>query len=170
MAELKFTGNCLCGTRPILSFDKNFSESPHLALLKELFTQIFGVPKHHPKSQPFIDHVYSFSVLDNRIWFRNFQILTEDGALAEIGPRFVLNPVSKSSYSFKCAHQINPITSKCNMRLNKCAKSKLCQNYIIEMVFGGYVMYIFDTFYFSYMLFCLYLKHCILIVIFLSIG
>lgn len=94
MGELKFTGNCLCGTRPILSFDKSFSEVPHLMLLKELLLQIFGVPKHHPKSQPFIDHVYSFTVLDNRIWFRNYQILTEDGALAEIGPRFVLNPVS----------------------------------------------------------------------------
>lgn len=94
MAELKLTGNCLRGSRPLLSFDPTFSEKPQYQLLKELFTQIFGVPKHHPKSQPFFDHVYTFTVLDNRIWFRNFQILSEDGALAEIGPRFVLNPVS----------------------------------------------------------------------------
>lgn len=94
MEELKLTGNCLRGSRPLLSFDKVFNEKPHYAVLKELFTQIFGVPKHHPKSQPFFDHVYTFTVLDNRIWFRNFQILSEEGALTEVGPRFVLNPVS----------------------------------------------------------------------------
>ncbi|XP_015171032.1 PREDICTED: ribosome biogenesis protein BRX1 homolog, partial [Polistes dominula] len=100
MGELKMTGNCLKGSRPLLSFDENFNTKPHYSLLKELFTQIFGVPNHHPKSQPFFDHVYTFTVLDNRIWFRNFQILTEDGGLAEIGPRFVLNPVKIFSSSF----------------------------------------------------------------------
>ncbi|GFG38229.1 hypothetical protein Cfor_03827 [Coptotermes formosanus] len=101
MAELKFTGNCLKGSRPLLSFDKNFTTNPHYILLKELFVQIFGTPYHHPKSQPFIDHVITFSVLDNRIWFRNFQILSEDGALAEIGPRFVLNPIKIFDGSFQ---------------------------------------------------------------------
>lgn len=93
MAELKLTGNCLRSSRPILSFDPLFAEKPHYTLLKELFLQIFGVPKQHPKSQPFFDHVFTFTILDDRIWFRNFQILSEDGALAEVGPRFVLNPV-----------------------------------------------------------------------------
>lgn len=93
MGELKLTGNCLRGSRPILSFDTSFKELPHYKLLKELFGQIFGVPRYHPKSQPFVDHVYTFTLLDNRIWFRNFQILSEDGALAEVGPRFALNPV-----------------------------------------------------------------------------
>ncbi|XP_047353010.1 ribosome biogenesis protein BRX1 homolog [Vespa velutina] len=100
MGELKMTGNCLRGSRPLLSFDENFNTKPHYNLLKELFIQIFGVPYHHPKSQPFFDHVYTFTVLDNRIWFRNFQILTEDGGLAEIGPRFVLNPVKIFANSF----------------------------------------------------------------------
>ncbi|XP_034935698.1 ribosome biogenesis protein BRX1 homolog [Chelonus insularis] len=100
MGELKLTGNCLRGSRPLLSFDENFSTNPHYSLLKELFTQIFGVPNHHPKSQPFFDHIYTFNVLDNRIWFRNYQILTEDGGLAEIGPRFVLNPVNIFAGSF----------------------------------------------------------------------
>jgi len=63
--------------------------------------QIFSTPYHHPKSQPFIDHVITFSVLDDRIWFRNFQILSEDGALAEIGPRFVLNPIKIFDGSFQ---------------------------------------------------------------------
>ncbi|XP_044261435.1 ribosome biogenesis protein BRX1 homolog [Tribolium madens] len=100
MSELKLTGNCLRGSRPLLSFDPSFTEKPHYTLLKELLSQTFGVPKHHPKSQPFFDHVYTFTVLDNRIWFRNFQILSEDGALAEVGPRFVLNPVKIFSGSF----------------------------------------------------------------------
>ncbi|XP_026751138.2 ribosome biogenesis protein BRX1 homolog [Galleria mellonella] len=100
MGELKMTGNCLRGSRPLLSFDPQFTKDPHYNLLKELLTQIFGVPYHHPKSQPFFDHVYTFMILDNRIWFRNYQILSEDGALAEIGPRFVLNPVKIFSGSF----------------------------------------------------------------------
>ncbi|XP_045764968.1 ribosome biogenesis protein BRX1 homolog isoform X2 [Maniola jurtina] len=100
MGELKMTGNCLKGSRPLLSFDPQFTKYAHYSLLKELLVQIFGVPKHHPKSQPFFDHVYTFMILDNRIWFRNYQILSEDGALAEIGPRFVLNPVKIFSGSF----------------------------------------------------------------------
>ncbi|KAJ8305682.1 hypothetical protein KUTeg_016227 [Tegillarca granosa] len=83
MSELKMTGNCLKGSRPLLSFDK-----------------IFSTPNQHPKSQPFIDHVYTFSIADNRIWFRNYQILEEDGSLAEIGPRFVLNPIRIFEGSF----------------------------------------------------------------------
>ncbi|PSN32073.1 Ribosome biogenesis protein BRX1 [Blattella germanica] len=101
MAELKMTGNCLKGSRPLLSFDENFTKLPHYSLLKELFVQVFGTPNQHPKSQPFTDHVMTFSVLDNRIWFRNYQILSEDGALAEIGPRFVLNPIKIFEGSFR---------------------------------------------------------------------
>lgn len=100
MGELKMTGNCLRGARPLLSFDTQFTEVPHLRVIKELFTQIFGVPNYHPKSQPFFDHVYTFAYIDKRIWFRNFQILSEDGGLAEIGPRFVLNPVKLFRDSF----------------------------------------------------------------------
>ncbi|XP_006615595.1 ribosome biogenesis protein BRX1 homolog [Apis dorsata] len=100
MAELKMTGNCLKGSRPLLSFDENFNTKLHYTLLKELLIQIFDVPNHHPKTQPFFDHIYTFTILDNRIWFRNFQILTEDGGLAEIGPRFVLNPIKIFTDSF----------------------------------------------------------------------
>jgi len=89
MGELKLSGNCLRGSRPLLSFDKTFDEQPHYQLLKELFVQVFGTPNQHPKSQPFFDHVLSLTVLDNRIWFRNYQIITEDGSLAEIGTIFL---------------------------------------------------------------------------------
>ncbi|XP_065216252.1 ribosome biogenesis protein BRX1 homolog [Planococcus citri] len=101
--ELKLTGNCLTGSRPLLSFDNSFIEHPHFSLLRELFVQTFGVPNHHPKSQPFVDHVLTFSVLDNRIWCRNYQIISEQGALAEIGPRYVLNPIKIFEGSFSGA-------------------------------------------------------------------
>ncbi|XP_058831325.1 ribosome biogenesis protein BRX1 homolog [Topomyia yanbarensis] len=100
MGEMKLTGNCLRGSRPILSFDQEFTKQPHLAVIKELLTQIFGVPNHHPKSQPFVDRVISFTLLDNRIWYRHFQILSEDGGLAEVGPRFVMNPIKIFEGSF----------------------------------------------------------------------
>ncbi|KAG8599105.1 hypothetical protein GDO81_002877, partial [Engystomops pustulosus] len=74
LAELKMTGNCLKGSRPLLSFDPVFDQDPYLSVLKELFIQTFGTPRYHPKSQPFVDHVFTFSVADNRIWFRNYQI------------------------------------------------------------------------------------------------
>ncbi|KAG8225302.1 hypothetical protein J437_LFUL001916 [Ladona fulva] len=103
MGELKLTGNCLKGSRPLLSFDEHFSTKPHLALMKELFIQTFSTPNHHPKSQPFIDHVLTFSYLDGRIWFRNYQIVEEDGSLAEVGPRFVLLPIKIFDGSFSGA-------------------------------------------------------------------
>ena len=93
MAELKMTGNCLAASRPLLSFCPTFSQDTHWDLIKELLTSIFGIPNQHPKSQPFFDHVFTFSVVDGKIWFRNYQIVEESGSLAEIGPRMVLNPI-----------------------------------------------------------------------------
>ncbi|XP_051845585.1 ribosome biogenesis protein BRX1 homolog [Antechinus flavipes] len=100
LAELKMTGNCLRGSRPLLSFDPTFDESPHYSLIKELLIQIFCTPQYHPKSQPFVDHVFTFTIMDNRIWFRNYQIIEEDAALVEIGPRFVLNLIKIFQGSF----------------------------------------------------------------------
>uniref|UniRef100_A0A8C2B2Z4 Ribosome biogenesis protein BRX1 homolog n=1 Tax=Cyprinus carpio TaxID=7962 RepID=A0A8C2B2Z4_CYPCA len=51
LAELKMTGNCLKGSRPLLSFDPKCEKEPHHALLKELFTQIFSTPRSHPKRE-----------------------------------------------------------------------------------------------------------------------
>eukprot|EP00937_MAST-01D_sp_MAST-1D-sp2_P003984 g3984.t1 len=107
MDELKLTGNSLVGSRPILNFDAAFDQEPHLQLLKRIFVQVFGTPRGHPKSKPFVDRVMGFYWLDNKIWVRNFQIADNragkrrDGAalhagkdpteLVEMGPRFVLN-------------------------------------------------------------------------------
>ncbi|KAF9344169.1 Ribosome biogenesis protein brx1 [Mortierella sp. AD094] len=111
MEELKMTGNCLKGSRHILSFDKNFESSPQWMLMKELFTQVFGIPKTSRRIKPFVDHVISFSIVDNRVWFRNYQITekplehrsatdTTDLTLVEIGPRFVMNPIRTFDGSF----------------------------------------------------------------------
>ena len=68
--ELKLTGNCLKYSRPLLSFDGGFESTAHLKLVKEMFVQVFNTPKNHPKSKPFIEHVFSFNLHDGRIWFR----------------------------------------------------------------------------------------------------
>jgi ribosome biogenesis protein BRX1 len=129
MEELHFTGNCLKGSRPILSFDASFDSAPHLKVLKELFLHIFGVPKGARKSKPFVDHVMAFTLADGKIWIRNYQInesepskvVAKDGeetsskkekktkhnpnkdteiSLVEIGPRFVLTPIVIQEGSF----------------------------------------------------------------------
>ncbi|CAE6418843.1 unnamed protein product, partial [Rhizoctonia solani] len=102
MDELKMTGNCLKGSRGLLSFDPGFDSGEHWKLIKELFTHIFGVPPTARRAKPFIDHILTFSIVDNKIWFRNFQIIEKDPlkpngppetSLVEIGPRFVLTPI-----------------------------------------------------------------------------
>jgi len=111
MNELKFSGNCLKGSRPLLMFDKAFDEEPHLRLIKDLFSQVFGTPAMHPRSKPFIDHMLCFYYCGDRIWFRNYQIAEEyfpdkqgknktEDALIEIGPRFVMNLIKILSGSF----------------------------------------------------------------------
>jgi ribosome biogenesis protein BRX1 len=128
MEELHFTGNCLKGSRPILSFDASFDSAPHLRVLKELFLHIFGVPKGARKSKPFIDHVMGFTLADGKIWVRNYQISETEASslsttqesssdkpkvvkarekgkdteisLVEIGPRFVLTPIVIQEGSF----------------------------------------------------------------------
>ncbi|KAH9050600.1 ribosome biogenesis protein BRX1 [Lactarius hengduanensis] len=74
MDELKMTGNCLKGSRGLLSFDAAFEETEWGRLTKELFTHIFGVPPQARRAKPFIDHILTFSILDSKIWFRNFQV------------------------------------------------------------------------------------------------
>lgn len=114
MEELKLTGNHLKGSRPILTFSSNFDKQPHWKLLKEMFIQIFGTPKNHRKSKPFYDHVIVFSILDDHVWFRNYQISCphnggtqkidrgdlEKMTLVEVGPRFCLNPIKIFGGSF----------------------------------------------------------------------
>uniref|UniRef100_A0A7R9UZK9 Brix domain-containing protein n=1 Tax=Chlamydomonas euryale TaxID=1486919 RepID=A0A7R9UZK9_9CHLO len=105
MAELKLSGNHLKGSRPVLSFDKAFDGQPHLQLVKEMLGQIFTTPRRHHKSKPFFDHVLSFSVADDRIWMRNYQVVAAvdkrgETSLVEVGPRMCLNPIKIFDGSF----------------------------------------------------------------------
>ena len=104
-AELRFTGNCLTRSRPILSFHKDFDdeEKPHLQLIKLCLMKTFNTPRYHPKSQPFIDHVFNFSIVDGKIWFRNYQVENETKDIVEIGPRFTLTPACVFNGSFQGA-------------------------------------------------------------------
>ncbi|CAL8579578.1 Ribosome bioproteinsis protein brx1 [Xanthoria parietina] len=127
-SELHFPGNCLRGSRPILSFDAKFNSAPHLILIKELLTHVFGVPKGARKTKPFVDHVMGFTLADGKIWIRCFEIretavskaesrtqpaeemdkqivaVGEKGEtkinLVEIGPRFLLTPIVILESSF----------------------------------------------------------------------
>ncbi|KAI9859221.1 MAG: Ribosome biogenesis protein brx1 [Trichoglossum hirsutum] len=130
MEELHFPGNCLKGSRPILSFDEGFEAEPHWRLLREMLAQAFGVPKGARGSKPFIDRVMGFSIADGRVWVRCYQINetepgkennnndkpsalhpmdpTETGgtrdltnlSLTELGPRFVMIPILVQESSF----------------------------------------------------------------------
>lgn len=118
MEELNFTGNCLKGSRPILSFDAAFEKAAHLRVLKEALTQTFGVPPGARKSKPFVDHVMGFTMVGDKVWVRVYQVSETEAAksnkpeqqvdetqvavgerggtnisLVEIGPRFVLTPI-----------------------------------------------------------------------------
>lgn len=119
MEELNFTGNCLKGSRPILSFDASFDGQAHTKVIKEMLTHVFGVPQSSRKVKPFVDHVMGFTVVDEKIWIRCYQISETEASkqkpgeehqepsvlapkegkgetnisLVEIGPRFVLTPI-----------------------------------------------------------------------------
>ncbi|XP_047123157.1 ribosome biogenesis protein BRX1 homolog isoform X1 [Hydra vulgaris] len=123
MDELKLTGNSLKGSRPILSFDKKFDDHVQHKLLKEMFMQAFATPNRHPKSKPFIDRVMTFTIVEHRIWIRNFQIVSQkDFSLTEIGPRFVLNLIRIFNKSFcgstiyENPHYISPNEHRRNIR------------------------------------------------------
>ncbi|KAG8492454.1 hypothetical protein CXB51_009577 [Gossypium anomalum] len=102
MEELKLTGNHLKGSRPLLTFSSNFKKDAHWKLLKEMIIQIFGTPKEHRKSKPYHDHVFVFSIVDDHIWFRNYQIsVPHNESDKMVGPRFCLNPIKIFAGSFR---------------------------------------------------------------------
>uniref|UniRef100_A0A0A0LZ31 Brix domain-containing protein n=2 Tax=Cucumis sativus TaxID=3659 RepID=A0A0A0LZ31_CUCSA len=78
-----------------------------------MIIQIFGTPKEHRHSKPYHDHVFVFSIVDDHIWFRNYQISVPHNesdkvarggldkmTLIEVGPRFCLNPIKIFGGSF----------------------------------------------------------------------
>lgn len=69
MDEMRLTGNCMKGSRPILTFDNSFDKYGHLKVLKEIFVDIFGTPRGHPKSKPFVDRIMAFYYADKKVRF-----------------------------------------------------------------------------------------------------
>ncbi|RLN94717.1 hypothetical protein BBJ28_00006178 [Nothophytophthora sp. Chile5] len=137
-----FCSRCLAtSSRPLLSFDKSFDEAPHLQIVKKLFTQVWGTPKAHPKSKPFIDRVMSFYYADGKVWCRNYQIADEADSkkveqaalhrgedlvqLIEIGPRFVITPIRIFDGSFggqtlyQNAHYVSPNENRRDAKADK---------------------------------------------------
>lgn len=100
MGSTNFTGNHLLHSRPLLIFDPIFETHEYLKVMRELFLQVWGTPRYHPKSKPFHDHVLSFLWLDGKVWIRHYQIFSpkfttkiEHQNLREVGPRLVLEPI-----------------------------------------------------------------------------
>ena len=90
--QLRMVGNCLKFSRPLLHFDKEFDQLPHLRVARSLLQTIFNVPRFHPKSKPFVDHIVCFFFLDDHIWLRHYQIvppaakkLVADGEYLTVG-------------------------------------------------------------------------------------
>jgi len=106
MSDLRLTGNCLLGSRPMLVFDAAFDDAPELKLMRAMLQQVFSIPKGHPRSKPFHDHVINFVIVRGRIVVRHYQVLPplntsrEDDTLVEIGPRFTLVPIKVLAGAF----------------------------------------------------------------------
>ena len=150
MSELHFPGNCLKGSRPVLSFDARFDTQPHLKLVRELLTHVFSVPKGARKTKPFVDHVMAFTCADGKVWVRYYQIgeretsrKGEDNeestirstsskdtklSLTEIGPRFVLTPIVILEGSFggpviyENKEFVSPNQIRADLRLKRATK------------------------------------------------
>ena len=103
--ELNMEGNCMRRSRPILSFDEGFDSTAELQTCKSLLTACFSSPERGAKTNPYYDHVFSFSLADDRIWFRNYEVLLSEGSnvemsLKEIGPRFCMQLIKLHSKPF----------------------------------------------------------------------
>lgn len=94
--ELKMPGNCSIRNRHAISFDSSFSKDNLLKVVKETLTQLFSVPKNAEKVQGSVDRIFGFANIDSKIFFRNFEVVSEN-EIVEIGPRFVLTVVKVMS-------------------------------------------------------------------------
>ena len=136
MSELHFPGNCLRGSRPILSFSSDFTSAPHLLLIQELLTHTFGVPKGARKSKPFIDHVMSFSLADNKIWIRCFEISETATSKSDLSPS---DGTQRPKHTAKTIHHRNLDTKLSLVEIGP--RFVLTPIVILESSFGGPVLY-----------------------------
>mmetsp|Transcript_63567 Transcript_63567/g.53910 ORF Transcript_63567/g.53910 Transcript_63567/m.53910 type:complete len:108 (+) Transcript_63567:558-881(+) len=91
------TGNNILFSRGMLNFEKCFDNTPEMKILKEALFQIFSIDLKNHLYKPFIDHVISFSNVNNEVHFRHYELIPTDKSavqsahlesLVEIGPRF----------------------------------------------------------------------------------
>ena len=143
MEELHFPGNCLRGSRPILSFSPHFATAPHLQVIKELLTHIFSVPKGARKSKPFIDHIMGFTIADGKIWIRCYQI--NETAVSKTDA--VLEVPANASVATKEPTTKKPKGSKSERGDTKISLVEIGPRFvltpivILESSFGGPVIY-----------------------------
>lgn len=138
MSELHFPGNCLRGSRPILSFSSEFSGAPHLLVIRELLMHIFSVPKGARKSKPFVDHVLGFTLADGKIWVRCYQIC--ETAISKSDP----DPDDKPKPKARPSDQSKPTHSSDNTKISLVEigpRFVLTPIVILESSFGGPVIY-----------------------------
>jgi ribosome biogenesis protein BRX1 len=92
---LRFFGNYVKQSKPIVVFNQDFDEKPHLSVFKYLITDIFSSNYEGGSSESILDHVMSFVYYNSRIWLRVYQIkylknlpnIRKKFILLEIGPR-----------------------------------------------------------------------------------
>ena len=137
MSELHFPGNCLKGSRPVLSFDATFTSQPHLQVIKELLTHIFGVPQGARKTKPFVDHVMGFTFVDGKIWIRCYQIT--ETAVAKGDATTTENGVNGST---QAVNKISKKLTETKISLVEIGpRFVLTPIVILESSFGGPVIY-----------------------------
>ena len=137
MSELHFPGNCLKGSRPILSFDATFDTQPYLLVIKELFIHIFGVPKGSRKTKPFIDHIMGFTLADGKVWIRCFQINETEISKADVAPNAEAN-----TSATKTKKTPKPVRGETKISLTEIGpRFVLTPIVILESSFGGPVIY-----------------------------
>ncbi|KAL9637047.1 MAG: hypothetical protein Q9164_002446 [Protoblastenia rupestris] len=137
MSELHFPGNCLKGSRPVLSFDATFTSQPHLHVIKELLTHIFGVPQGARKTKPFVDHVMGFTFVDGKIWIRCYQIT--ETAVAKGDATTTENGVNGST---QAVNKISKKPTETKISLVEIGpRFVLTPIVILESSFGGPVIY-----------------------------
>lgn len=82
MDELKMTGNCLKGSRGLVSFDKAFDDTEWGRLTKEVFTQarsIFTINQVQAKTSLFSDFWRTINVKEGETIYRPYSYLFDPG-------------------------------------------------------------------------------------------
>jgi hypothetical protein len=100
LEKLSFLGNCYRWSLPFISFDKIFKKMPHLNIIRKIISAFFSSKRKDIRAEPFVDHIISLCYLNNKIWFRVYQIdfskkKKEEkfsiNQFIEIGPRIIIN-------------------------------------------------------------------------------